>query len=99
MDKLNSIEPNIDLSNLAFTYSKLAIDRTRCEICTKSAVKTPERRQWRRFGVFIVNFEHYFAPSSSVSTVNFEHIIAYSVGEMKSFYCFYKYAQKILHNA
>ena len=86
MDKLNSIEPNIDLSNLAFTYSKLA-------------VKTPERRQWRRFGVFIVNFEHYFAPSSSVSTVNFEHIIAYSVGEMKSFYCFYKSAQKILHNA
>ena len=26
MDKLNSIEPNIDLSNLAFTYSKLAIE-------------------------------------------------------------------------
>ena len=29
----------------AFTYSKLTI-------------KTPERRQWRRSGVFIVNFKH-----------------------------------------
>ena len=32
--------------------------RTRCEICSKLTIKMPERRQWRRFGVFIVNFEH-----------------------------------------
>ena len=32
--------------------------RTRCEICSKLTIKTPERRHWRRFGVFIVNFEH-----------------------------------------
>ena len=32
--------------------------RTRCEICSELAIKTPERRQWRRLGVFIVNFEH-----------------------------------------
>ena len=32
--------------------------RTRCEICSKLAIKTPERRQWRRLGIFIVNFEH-----------------------------------------
>ena len=34
--------------------------RARCEICSKLTVKTPERRQWqwRRSGVFIVNFEH-----------------------------------------
>ena len=34
--------------------------RTRCEICSKLAVKPPKRRQWRRrrSGVFIVNFEH-----------------------------------------
>ena len=32
--------------------------RTRCEICSKLTVKTPERRQWRRFVVFIVNIEH-----------------------------------------
>ena len=29
--------------------------RTRCEICSKLTIKTPERR---RSGVFIVNFEH-----------------------------------------
>ena len=32
--------------------------RTRCEICSKLRIKTPERQQWRHFGVFIVNFEH-----------------------------------------
>ena len=32
--------------------------RTRCEICSKLIIKTPERPQWRRSGVFIVNFEH-----------------------------------------
>ena len=31
---------------------------TRCEICSKLTINTPERRQWRRSGVFIVNFEH-----------------------------------------
>ena len=32
--------------------------RTKCEICSKLTIKTSERRQWRRSGVFIVNFEH-----------------------------------------
>ena len=34
------------------------------EICSKITIKTPEQRQWRRFGVFIVNFQHisHFAP-------------------------------------
>ena len=32
--------------------------RTRYEICSKLTINTPERRQWRRSGVFIVNFEH-----------------------------------------
>ena len=32
--------------------------RTRCEICSKLTIKTPERRLWRRYSVFIVNFEH-----------------------------------------
>ena len=31
---------------------------TRCEICSMLTVKTPAGRQWRRSGVFIVNFEH-----------------------------------------
>ena len=32
--------------------------RTRYEICSKLTIKTPERRYWRRSGVYIVNFEH-----------------------------------------
>ena len=28
-----------------------------CEICPKLTIKTPERRQQRRSGVFIVNIE------------------------------------------
>ena len=38
--------------------------RTKYEICSKTTIKTPERR-WT-----------YFTPSSSVSIVNFEHVIA-----------------------
>ena len=30
----------------------------RCEICSKLTIKTPERCQWRRSGVLIVNFEN-----------------------------------------
>ena len=32
--------------------------RTKCEICSKLIIKTTERCQWRRSGVFIVDFEH-----------------------------------------
>ena len=32
--------------------------RTGCEICSKLTIKTPEQRQWRHSGVFIVNFEY-----------------------------------------
>ena len=31
--------------------------RERCEICPKLTITTPERRHWRRSGIFIVNFE------------------------------------------
>ena len=31
--------------------------RTRCEICSKLTIKTPDRSQQHRSGVFIVNFE------------------------------------------
>ena len=41
----------------AVTCSKLAKETLEeSEICSK-LIKTPERRQWRRSGVFIVNFE------------------------------------------
>ena len=32
--------------------------RKRCEIFLKLTIKTPERRQWHRSGVFIIYFEH-----------------------------------------
>ena len=32
--------------------------RTRREICLKLTIKTPERRYWRRSGVFVANFDH-----------------------------------------
>ena len=32
-------------------------NRTRCEICSKLTIQTPERH-WRRSGIFIVNREH-----------------------------------------
>ena len=32
--------------------------RKSCEICSELTIKTPERRQGRRSGVFIVNLEH-----------------------------------------
>ena len=31
--------------------------RTSCKVLSKLTIKTPERRQWRLSGVFIVNFE------------------------------------------
>ena len=60
--------------------------RTRCAICSKLTIKTSERRQYCRSGVFIVNFEHisHLVPCSSVSSVNFEHVIAGWVDNAKT---------------
>ena len=49
--------------------------RTRCEICSKFTIKTPARRHWCRSGVFVVNFELFFIPCSSVSIVNFQQLV------------------------
>ena len=42
------------------------------KVNNKDTTATP----WRRFGVFVVNFKHISHLCSSVSVVNFEHIIA-----------------------
>ena len=42
----------------------------------------PKQRHWRRFGGFIVKFEHVSHLCSSVSIVKFEHVIAGWVGYM-----------------
>ena len=46
--------------------------RKTCEICSKLTIKTPERCQWRYFGVFIVSFEHmsHLALVSVLFTLN-----------------------------
>ena len=31
-------------------------------------------RQWRRSGIFIVNFEHYLTPFSSFSIIDFKQV-------------------------
>ena len=51
---------NILLVYSASNYmSKVDYRNTRamCEMCLKVTIKTTERRQWRRSGVFIVNFD------------------------------------------
>ena len=47
----------IPVGNYTFKVNNRNI-RASCEICSKLTIKTPERRQWGRSGVFTVNFEH-----------------------------------------
>ena len=56
----------------AFTCLKLTIEtlEQRCEELPKV------KHQWRRFGGFIVNFEHISYLCSSVSIAKFQHVIA-----------------------
>ena len=47
------------VSQPAITCSKLTTETLeQGEICSKLTIKMPERRYWRRSGIFIVNFEH-----------------------------------------
>ena len=57
-------------------HSKLTIETLgeKCEICSK--LKPPKRRQCRRFGGFIVNFQHISHLCPTVSIVNFEQVNA-----------------------
>ena len=68
----------VDLSQAAITFSKLTIETLEqgCETCSKLTIKSPKRRHWRRFGGFIVNFEHISHLCFSVSIVNFEQVNA-----------------------
>ena len=66
--------------------------RTRSEICSRLAIKIPERRQWHRSGIFIVNFEHI--SHLSVSIANFEHIIADRLLRSFTFNFYYGFCMK-----
>ena len=48
-------------------------NRTKCEKWSTVTIKVPQQHQWRRSGVFTVNFEHI---SRLVSIVNFEQVNA-----------------------
>ena len=65
-------------SQPAITCSKLIIEtlEQRCEICSKLTIKPPKRRQRRRFGGFIVNFEHILHLCSSAPIANFKQVNA-----------------------
>ena len=73
-----SFRKRSSITQPAITCSKLTTETLdqRCEICSKLTIKPPKRRQWRRFGGFIVNFEHILHLCSSVSIVNFEQVNA-----------------------
>ena len=45
-------------------------------MCLKLTIKTPKRCHWRRFHVFIVNFEHISHLCFGASIVNFEKVHA-----------------------
>ena len=59
-----TVERNPELSDwdIAGGIHQLKVNfrntRTRCEMCSKLTIKTPERRQWRRSDVVIDNFKH-----------------------------------------
>ena len=56
--------------------------RTRCEICSKLTIKTPERRYFTPYSsVFIVNFEQVNAGWEDVNSFK-------STGPVSSFFCF-----------
>ena len=55
--KFRTKEPADPVGNYMFKFNNRNI-RKRCDICSKLIIKTPERRHWRRSGVFILNFEH-----------------------------------------
>ena len=51
-------------TQLTFTCS----NSTKETLCSKLTIKTPERRQWRRAGVFINNFEQVLLVGYRVNT-------------------------------
>ena len=52
--------------------------RTKCQICSKLTIKTPERRQWHRSSHFIINFEHISHLVLVFFIVNFEQVVSNS---------------------
>ena len=61
-------------------------------MCSDLTIKTSKRRHWRRSGVFMVNFEHYYT-FFNVSIVDFEQVIVscvdvFALKILNNWYCF-----------
>ena len=54
---LSEIDPDLFPIGICMFKVNNRNTRTRCEICSKLTIKTPEWRQWRRTGVFVYS-EH-----------------------------------------
>ena len=75
----NIVLNNFDRVGIAFTPAKIYLFKVnnrntirRCEICSKLTIKTPEERQSRKSGVFMVNFEQISHIFFGVSITYFE---------------------------
>ena len=55
------------------------------EICSNLTLKTTERCQWCRSGVFIVNFEHVLKLFLFFSIIDFEHVFIWWEGRLLPF--------------
>ena len=56
-----SEQPNKLLASIYLLKVNKRNTRIKREILSKLTIKTPKQRQWRSFGVFIVNFEQVIA--------------------------------------
>ena len=72
--KIEQFELSLQASNYLFEVNNRN-RRKSYEICSMLVIKTPERCQWRRVGVFIVSLEH-ISHLFLVFTVNFEQLVA-----------------------
>ena len=72
--KIEQFELSLQASNYLFKVNNRN-RRKSYEICSMLVIKTPERCQWRRVGVFIVSLEH-ISHLFLVFTVNFEQLVA-----------------------
>ena len=54
---------SLTLQTLTCSNSTIETLEKSVKLCLKLTLKTLEQHQWRRSGVFIVNFEHNFTPT------------------------------------
>ena len=72
---VNKVQQSKSPANIYLFKINIGNTRIMYEICSKLAIKTPERRQWRRSGVFMINFEQV-SLFFGVSIIDFEQINA-----------------------